>query len=416
MVPVDGQFCPLHPAIVWNDRRCEREAQDFAERFGRQYLYEKSGWHLGRGLSAMEILWLRRNKPEVFAKAAMFLSVPDYISAKLTGIPALDLSSAGINQLANIRAGKYNAEVLEFIDVQPEQLGKIVRSGEIIGPLTSQAAEELGLTEQTLLIAGAHDQYAVAAGAGCHKAGDILVGTGTAWVVTALSEGPDFESGFSQSVSAFGGLWGSLVSLSNGGVCLEWFRRKLTAAGREPLPYQAINAMAKRSGAGANGVLFYPNFGGGVRLTSAPATKGTFLGLELSHDSGDIARAIMEGVAFQTIWILEKFREKYTVSQLKLSGGAAKSPLWRQIIADIAGLPVQAPDMADLACVGAALLAGVGSGVYKSADEGYRRLAVREKEILPDAANVEKYRRLFAKYKEGAAHLGTLYQALQERR
>lgn len=418
MVPVDKDLEPLRPAIVWNDGRCRQEAEDFAWEFGEKYFYEKCGWGLSNGLNALEILWLSRHEPEVFEKAAYFLSVPDYVSAKMTGIPAVDLSDAGINQLADIQKGIYDSKILKFIGIREEQLGKIVHSGEVIGPLTREAALELGLTEHTVLVAGAHDQYAVAVGAGCNQAGDILIGTGTAWVVTALSKEIDFTNGFSQSASAVRGLWGSLVSMTTGGVCLEWFRKNLALGEQEePLSYERINDMAEKSGTGARGVTFYPYFTGCSFPLRERTSKATLLGMDLSHDRFDVARAILEGVAFQIVWILESFREKFPTSSLKLAGGATKSPLWCQIIADISGLPVRVPAVADLACVGAAVLAGMGSGVFGDAREGYQCLAVEEREILPDPEHVKAYARLFASYKRGAEELSMFYKTyLQGRR
>lgn len=416
LIPVDQDFEPLRPAIVWSDTRCAREAKEFAEVFGVDYMYQKTGWELENSLVAMQLLWLRRNEPELFEKAAMFLSVPDFIAAKLTGIPALDLSDAGINQLADIHTGTYDKAILEYIGIKEEQLGKIVPSGHVIGNLTAQAAKLLGLTEKTVLVSGAHDQYAVAAGAGCIKSGDILIGTGTAWVVTALSEEWDFENGFSQSAAAFHDLKGSLVSLSTGGVCLEWLRRNVAkgAGEEEMVSYDVLNEKAAQKEIGTGGLMFYPYFSGASYPVADSASKASFIGLDMSHDRFDMVRAVMEGVAFQIVWSLEGFREKFPASAIKLAGGATKSPLWCQIIADVADLPVRIPEIADLACVGAALLAGVGCGVYASAEEGYRSLAVRETEILPDPLSVERYAKAFGSYKKGAAQLGALYEDLRK--
>lgn len=171
-------------------------------------MYEKTGWNLSGGLLALGIRWMRDHEPENFQKTAWFLSVPDYISAKMTGIPAVDLSDAGINQLTDIRKGAYDEELLRFAGIREEKLPQIVHSGEVIGTLTEAAAAELGLTTEVVLVAGAHDQYAVALGAGAVKTGDILIGSGTCWVVTAIGDKPDFDSGLSQSVAAVPGKWG----------------------------------------------------------------------------------------------------------------------------------------------------------------------------------------------------------------
>ena len=219
VVPVGQDGEPLRPALVWNDARCEAQKEAFLKEVGpERVMYEKTGWKLGCGLPALEIRWLRENEPALFEKTALFLTVPDYISLKMTGIPAVDPSNAGINQLIDIQTLRYDEKLLRFAGITEKQLPKLVRSGERIGHLTKEAAETLGLSEKAVLISGAHDQYAVAMGAGAMKKGDILIGSGTCWVVTAMGDAPDFESGLSQSVSAAPELWGSMWSLSTGGV------------------------------------------------------------------------------------------------------------------------------------------------------------------------------------------------------
>jgi len=337
----------------------------------------------------------------------MFLTVPDYISMKMTGTAAVDLSDAGINQLCDIRKGCYDEKILRFAGITEAQLPKIVRSGDVIGNLTEQAAAELGLTTKAVLVAGAHDQYAVALGAGANKPGDILIGSGTAWVVTAIGDRPAFETELDQSVAATPGMWGSLASLSSGGVCLEWWRKNLAVDGGEPVSYDTVNEEVSRRRAAEDGLFFFP-FSGRMNETQ-DFRKGTFVGLDLSHDRFDLARAVMEGVVFQTRWMLERFQTKPSADGLKLAGGASKSPLWCALAANITGLPIRIPAVADLACVGAAILAGVGCGIYRDAEEGYRALAVDEKVLQPDAQAVRRYDELYAEYKKIAGALGAVY-------
>lgn len=409
MVAVDENFRQVRPAMVWNDARCDAQHEAFLQEVGdAELMYQKTGWRLGNALNALEIRWMKDNEPENFAKTHMFLSVPDYVSYRMTGIPAVDLSDAGINQLADIRTAAYDPALLKFAGITEEKLPKIFRSGEVIGHLTEAAAKTLGLSTECVLCAGAHDQYAVALGAGACKAGDILIGSGTCWVVTAIGDEPDFESGLAQSIAAVPGKWGSLWSLSSGGVCLEWWRRNLTVGPNgEQVPYDIINEEVAKRKAAEDGLFFYP-FSGRSALDKG-FSKASFLGLDLSHDRFDIARAIMEGVAFQIVWMLEAFKTKPSQEGLKLAGGASKSTLWCQMVADIANLPVRIPEVADLACVGAAILAGVGSGIYANAEEGYNRLAVRERVLQPDPARAEKYRALLTAYKHHAGVLGEAY-------
>lgn len=409
-VPVDREMKPLKNAVVWNDHRCDKEMEAYLEEVGdKASMYQKTGWNLGKGLVSLNIRWLKDHEPETFQKTYMFLSVPGYVSYKMTGIAATDLSDTGIDQLGNVQTGTYDADILRFAGITEDQLAKIVHTGDVIGHLTEEAAAELGLSTDCVLCAGAHDQYAVALGAGATHSGDILIGSGTCWVVTALSDKSNFESGIAQSVSAVPGLWGSCWSLSSGGVCLDWFRKNVALAEEgKLLSYNDINEEVPKRKAAEDGLFFFP-FAGYTEGRKA-FSKGSFIGLDLSHDRYDIARAIMEGVAFQIKWMMEYFNAKPSPEEgLKLAGGATKSAAWSQIVADITGLPVRVPEVADLACVGAAVLAGTGSGVYGSLSEGYRSLAVTEHVLMPDPESAAKYASLFEEYKRTARMLGSIY-------
>ena len=155
-----------------------------------------------------------------------------------------------------------------------------------------------------------------------------------------------------------------------------------------------------------DGLFFYPfkgTYGDGV------FNKGAFVGMDLSHNRYHLAKAVMEGVVFQILWMMEAFKTKPSEEGIKLSGGASKSEVWTQILADVSGLPVRIPEVADLACVGAAILAGVGVGLYSSCTEGYRRFKIAERIVLPRKEMTEKYKPIFEKYKMQAAALGASY-------
>lgn len=409
LVPVDKDANSVRPAIVWNDIRFEEEREKYLSEVGKaETLYLKTGWKLGRGLPLLAIRYLRDKEPENFKRCDKFLSVPSYVSLKMTGICAVDISNAGIEQLVDIREKAYDAELLKFAGVSEKQLAKLVLSGEVIGNLTPDAARELGLSEKTLLVSGAHDQYAVSLGAGAVKAGDILIGSGTCWVVTASGSEADFNSGLSQSVAAVPGLWGTLRSLSSGGVCLEWLRNGVAlGAGGEVIDYDTFNREVENVSAAEDGLFFYPFKG--MFGKNQSFTKGAFVGMDLSHNRFHLARAVMEGVVFQILWMMEDFKTKPRSEGLKLSGGASKSRVWTQILADASGLAIRIPEIADLACVGAAILAGYGAGVYSSLDEGYGRFKIAEKVVLPRKEETEKYKSILEKYKKQAAALGASY-------
>ena len=409
LVPVDEKGEPVRPAIVWNDYRFTHQREQYLQEVGpAETLYRTCGWKLGKGLPLLAIRYMRDCEPALFAKCHKFLSVPSYVALKMTGNTKVDISNAGIEQLTDIRAFRYDKKLLDFAGIQESQLAQVVPSGTVIGKLTREAAEAMGLSENACLVAGAHDQYAVSLGAGAVSAGDILIGSGTCWVVTASGSEEDFASGLAQSVAAVPGLWGTLRSLSSGGVCLEWLRNNIFAGeDGKTLNYDTINAQAAKLRAAEDGLFFYP-FKGIYGEDSF--SKGAFVGMDLSHNRFHLARAVMEGVVFQILWIMESFKTKPSPEGLKLAGGASKSDLWPQILADVSGLPVRIPKVADLACVGAAILAGVGAGLYSSCEAGYCAFAIEETVVQPRAEMTAIYKGLFEKYKKQAAILGPSYQ------
>lgn len=408
LVMVDKNGEPVRPAVVWNDIRFTEEREKYLSEVGEaQTLYYKSGFRLGRGLPLLAIRYMRDKEVESFSRCDKFLSVPSYVSMKMTGRAAVDISNAGIEELVDIRKREYDGELLKFAGVEPSQLAELVPSGEVVGHLTAEAAEALGLSESVLLVSGAHDQYAVSLGAGSVSAGDILIGSGTCWVVTASGSEADFDSGLSQSVSAVPGLWGTLRSLSSGGVCLDWLRNSvMLGKDGETIDYLTLNAEIEKISAAEDGLFFYPfkgTYGAGA------FNKGAFVGMDLSHSRYHLARAVMEGVVFQILWMMESFKTKPQKEGLKLAGGASKSEVWTQILADVSGLPVRIPRVADLACVGAAIMAGVGAGLFATCKDGYEKFKISESVVLPRAEMTEKYKPIFEKYKKQAAALGASY-------
>ena len=409
IVPVDASLQATGNAIVWSDHRCGEERKEFAGRFGENWMYERTGWKLGANLPALQIRHMRKNDPEAFRRARWFLSVPDYLAARLTGRPAIDLSNAGINQLADVRAETYCDEILRFAGIEKRCLAEIVPSGRPVGKLTREAAEALGLPQDTIVSSGAHDQYAVALGAGACRRGDAVIGTGTAWVVAALSDAPDFGSGFAQSRAAMDGLWGSMLSIGTGGACLDWFRKRIAGLEDAPLSYEEINGFLERNPRPrADGPMFFPYFCGAKPPLRDDAVRATLLGVDLSHDRLDVIRAIMEGVACQIVWALEAMKARHPVESLRVAGGATRSPGWMRMLANLAGRPVRVAAAGEPGCFGAAILAGIGCGLF----EGARAASVlfeNDRTVLPDEDCMEEYQTLFKRYKRDARRLSALY-------
>lgn len=399
VVPVDKEGIPLRNAIVWTDGRCAQQFREFVEEGGSDtYTYETCGWHMSAGLPALQTRWIRDNEPEIFERTAMFLTVPDYVSMKMTGVAAVDLADAGINEFFDIRKGVYDEKLLSFAGIREGQLGKPVRSGDVIGHLTPDAARELGLSEDTLLVAGAHDQYAVAVGAGANHAGDVVIGSGTAWVVTGIFDEPLFSTGMAQSIAAVPGKWGSIFSLSTGGICLEWMRNQICGG----ISYDEINRRTKEREAAFDELFFFPFQG--IAGPNKRFNRAAFTGQDLSHDCFHLMKAVMEGVVFQTKWMLESFGDTGQ-GMVRFAGGASKSPVWTQLAADILNAPVIVPEVADLSCVGAAVIAGWGAGIYKNIEEGCDHLNIAGRRIDPEPDRAARYREAYECYRRKAEAL-----------
>ena len=399
VVPVDKEGIPLRNAIVWTDGRCAQQFREFVEEGGSDtYTYETCGWHMSAGLPALQTRWIRDHEPEIFERTAMFLTVPDYVSMKMTGVAAVDLADAGINEFFDIRKGVYDEKLLSFAGIREGQLGKPVRSGDVIGHLTPDAARELGLSEDTLLVAGAHDQYSVAVGAGANHAGDVVIGSGTAWVVTGIFDEPLFSTGMAQSIAAVPGKWGSIFSLSTGGICLEWMRNQICGG----ISYDEINRRTMEREAAFDELFFFPFQG--IAGPDKRFNRAAFTGQDLSHDCFHLMKAVMEGVVFQTKWMLESFGDTGQ-GMVRFAGGASKSPVWTQLAADILNAPVLVPEVADLSCVGAAVIAGWGAGIFKNIEEGCDHLNIAGRRIDPDPDRAARYQEAYERYRRKAEAL-----------
>lgn len=391
LVPVDADGKPLRPAIVWSDSRCEAEREILCLDCSPAYIFSTTGWSLSSGLNALQILWLKRNDPEVFQKTERFLSVPDFMSLRMTGRAAVDASNAGINQLADVRSMTWDEKILKAVGIGAEQLGEIVQSGDIVGPLTQSAADALGLSTSTLVVAGGHDQYCAALGAGAIRAGDVFIATGTCWVVAGVSEQPSERCCFSRHTVP--GLWGALISQESGGSCLEWFRSNLCSP--DANSYEDINR--RLAAVDTGDLLFYPFFSGISYPKTDAHARAAFRNLSLCHGRDHMGRAILEGVCAQVAWMLDAFRTG-AQQEIKMVGGATNSPLWVQIMADTLNLPIAVPHLPDVGCAGAAILAGVSIGAFESYQQGVDAFSPETRVVLPDK-EVSFYQNKLQKYK-----------------
>ncbi len=392
-IPVDGDMRPLRNAISWMDRRAHEQAEHVRRAIGDEEVYRRTGWKLQDGLPLQHIAWLRDNEPDLFRSTRYFLFVNDFILYRLTGRLCMDPSDAGITQLYNLAERRWDERLAKIAGIEIDQLSPIQPPGTAVGTLTREASEETGLPSSTLVVNGAHDQYCAALGVGVLEPGSIMLSCGTAWVVLGVFEklNLDPESVLSVSPHVIPDLWGGLYSLGAVGASMEWFSKDICRSEG----YDEINYAAARSPVGSNGLIFVPLTGG-----HAQTKRGTFFGLSLSHSLGDLARSVMEGIAFELRWVMEKVRKAgMKADQFKMVGGAAESTIWPQIVADVTDIPVVLPKVKQAASYGAAVLAGVGGGLYPDVKYGSDIIGGEERRLMPDRNNAAQYDKLFELYR-----------------
>jgi xylulokinase len=402
-IPTNLAGQPTANAISWMDGRTYNEMKAFQEGFGAEGLYQLTGWPLIAGLPLMHIAWMRANNPASFANTRRFLFVNDFIGLRLTGEYCMNPSDASITQLLNIETCDWDERLLEWAGIESEMLSDVRNSGTVLGELTRSASAATGLPAGTLVVNGAHDQYCTSVALGVTRPGPMQLSCGTAWVILTVPQSLEIglSTGMAISCHAVPKRWGAIRSLGGVGTCMEWMVNQLWARSVETdreLLFSALNNAVERTAPGANGLVFIPLAGG--HAESFGLNRGGFLRMTLTHTLEDMSRALMEGIACELRWALEEIRQAgVQVSELKLVGGGSKSSPWRQIVADVTGVPVKLPAMPQAAAWGAAILAGVGATVYASVEAAQAK-TVEEQHISPNNENRACYEDLFEQYKE----------------
>lgn len=395
-IPVDDRFCPVYNAISWMDHRAHKQA----ERIRKEGInvYEITGWDIYDGLPLLNICWLRENEPKIFSSVRYFLFVNDFIINRLTGELCMDPSNAGITQLFNIAELEWDKRMLGIAEITSEQLSPVKNSGYAIGNITQKASQETGLSSSVLVVNGAHDQYCAALGAGVLDPGDVMLSCGTAWVILGVMDKLKLDPNKILSISphVVPNRWGALKSMGAVGSCVEWFLDNLLPKSDDRAKlYAEFNEAVARTSPGANGLIFLPSSGG-----YGHGVRGGFIGLSISHSRDEIARAIMEGIAFDLRCTIDDIlRSGIKIDNLRMVGGAASSLIWTKIVSDITKIPVILPSVTQSAGYGSAILAGFGSGIFDNLKSAYLKIARHEKQIEPNISDIKKYDDLYEIYK-----------------
>jgi len=404
---LDESGAVLRPAILWNDQRTGAECDEIRARLGKARLIQLTGNDALTGFTAPKILWVQKHEPEIFAKIRHILLPKDYVRFCLTGAFAIDRADGAGTILFDIKSRDWSPEMLAALEIPLEWLPKTYEGPEITGRVTPEAAAQTGLRAGTPVVAGGGDQAAQAVGVGAVRPGIVALTLGTSGVVFATTGQAFIEPegrlhAFCHSVPGRWHLMGVMLSAAGS---LRWYRDNF-APGRG---YDDLLAPAAGVPMGSEGLLFLPYLTGERTPHPDPLARGAFVGLTVRHGPGHLSRAVLEGVAFglRDSFELIKAAGLASIEQVRISGGGARSPLWRQILADTFNAELVTVNTTEGAAFGAALLAGVGAGAWADVDEACAATVQLTGATVPQAAGAEYYAKMYAQYCK-------LYPALKE--
>ncbi|MCX6843337.1 MAG: xylulokinase [candidate division WOR-3 bacterium] len=407
LVLLDEAGKVLRPCIMWNDQRTAAQCAEIEQKVGRARLIELAGKPALTGFTAGKILWVRENEPAVYGRARHVLLPKDYVRYRLTGEFAMDVADGSGTLLMDVGNRVWSDELLGLLDIPCEWLPPLHESHEVVAEVSAAAASATGLRAGTPVVAGAGDQAAQSIGTGIAHEGIVSVTIGTSGVVFAATSKYAFDptGGLHAYCHAVPDTWHLMgVTLSAGG-SLRWFRdalcepEKAEAARTGRDVYDIITELASTAPAGSDGLLFLPYLTGERTPHADPDARGVFFGLSLRHGKAHMARAVIEGVTFSLRECLDLLCGLgQSCIRVRVSGGGSRSAFWRQVMADVFGVEIVEVNVTQGAAYGAALLAGVGTGVFSNAEQACER-TVRETCSTKPGPNAGAYADTYERYR-----------------
>ncbi len=400
-VPLDAHGQPLYPIIAWYDERTARQSLWWAQALGEEAIYRRTGLPLGHTFTINKLMWLRDNEPAVYAQMQRWLCVSDYMVYRLTGEQCMGYSLASRTMALDLAERRWSSDMLACADLDAALLPELAPEGSLAGRIQPEAARATGLKEGTPVYVGGHDHACGALAMGAYRPGVVLDSTGTTEAqLTALNDISDRlmhpDLSFCLGAHVARGRFYATGSILGAGSMLHWVAGLLWPAlsdGSDALT--ALTQAASESVIGAHGLYLLPHLAGAGSPDRDSTARGVWVGLNLEHTRADLARAAIEGLAFELrlLWeTLERFTH-YPIERVIVIGGGARNRLWTQIKADATGRVLDVPTQTEAVTLGAAILAGMGAGVYADEQDAYQH--VRFDQVIPDLQRAAEYERLY---------------------
>ena len=408
LIALDSAGQPLRNAIVWLDNRSGQEAADIEAHFGRDTVYMTTGSpEVVPTWAATKILWLKRHEADIFKKARRFLLLEDYLIYRLTGELIGDFALYTSSLLVDIVNYKPWDEMLSFIGISSDQLPPIVGSGYIVGPLTCDAAEELGLSERTLVVTAGMDQACGAVGSGNIAPGVVTETTGGSLNLLATIDEHSIDSARAVPIQChiLPDTYIALPWCQTAGMVLKWFRDGFCAHEVDEAirtggdAYDLLSDLAGTINPGCDGLIMLPHLAGAMCPEFDMNARGVFFGIDLSHGRAHFVRAIMESIAYMLRRNIESIREMgIDITEVRAMGGAANSAIWTGIKADVLHVPVVTMRSKEAACLGAAIVAGAATGVFGSIEDACNNIVRLNNRYMPKPENKDAYDSGYERY------------------
>jgi xylulokinase len=364
LVLLDESFNVLRPAILWNDQRTGPQCEAIRSRIGWEHLIKVTGNDALTGFTAPKILWVQEEEPALWEKARHILLPKDYVRFKLTGKLACDRAGGAGTLLFDLAKRDWSPEILAALEIPPQYLPPTFEGTAETGGVMDSAAAELGLLAGTPVFGGGGDQAASAVGTGAVRAGVVSLSLGTSGVVFATTDQPVVEAQgrLHAFCHALPGKWHLMGVMLSAGGSLRWFRDTF----KPGLEYDQLLDPIVSIPPGSEGLFFLPYLTGERTPHPDPLARGAFVGLTVRHGFSHLARAVLEGVSFglRDSFELMKSTGLKDITQVRVTGGGSRSPIWRQILADVFKAEIVTVNATEGAAYGAALLAATGTGVY----------------------------------------------------
>lgn len=406
LVLLDRTGSPVRPAIIWPDKRSHKECQQIGECIDPDRLYEITGIPVATGFFGVSLLWVKEHEPDSYARTHVALLPKDYVRYRLTGELATDATDGSGTVLFDVTRRTWSREIIQRLGFLDDIFPPVLESSEVAGRVCQKASEETGLLPGTLVAAGGGDQAMGAVGCGIVKEGVLAstIGTGGQLITAVEDAALDRRHRIHTLCHVTKDLWLLMGAMLAAGLSLRWFKENFgqteDSAGSlcELDPYELLSMEAEKAEPGSRGLVFLPYLCGERTPHMDPKAKGCFVGLSLSHTRAHVIRAIMEGVAFGLKDSLTIFRELgVPLETVICSGGGARSRVWRQIQADVYGMPVTTiTNNGEHSAYGAALIGGVAAGTYRHVLEACETVVRQGEAVYPLEDNVPRYEHYYS--------------------